>query len=63
MLTMGYLATGEISENMLQLKRFDLYFKRIINTKWLTSYKNNDISDRDARGFGSMLPEKFFKGV
>ena len=24
---MGYLATGEIFENMLQLKRFCLYFK------------------------------------
>ena len=60
MLAMGYLATGKISENMLQLKRFDLYFKGIINTKWLFSYRNNDISYRDARGFGSMLPEKFF---
>ena len=30
---MGYLASGEIFENMLQLKGFDLYFKRILNNK------------------------------
>ena len=56
---MGYLATGEIFENMLQ--RFGLYFEGIINRKWLLSYRNNDISYRDARGFGSMLPEKILK--
>ena len=28
---MGYLRTGEIFENMLQLKRFSLYFERIMN--------------------------------
>ena len=47
---MGYLSTREIFENMLQLKRFSLYFKRIMNRKWLLSYRNNDISYRDARG-------------
>ena len=41
---MGYLAPGEICENMLQLKRFGLYFERILNSKWLLSYRNNDIS-------------------
>ena len=46
---------------MLQLKRFGLYFKGIMNRKWLLSYRNKDISYRDARGFGSMLPEKFLK--
>ena len=57
---MGYLATGEIFENMLQLKRFGLYFEGVMNRKWLLSYRYacNDIIYRDARGFGSMLPEK-----
>ena len=77
---MGYLATGEIFENMLQLKRFGLYFEGIMNRKWQLSYRNNDIksmvkfhflfrnklililiSHRDARGFGSMLPEKILQ--
>ena len=58
---MGYLAPGEIFENMPQLKRFGLYFERILNSKWLLSYRNNDISYRVSRGFGGMLPEKFFK--
>ena len=56
---MGYSATGEIFENMLKLKRFGLYFEGIMNRKWLLSYRNNDISYRDGRGFGSMLPRKF----
>ena len=30
---MGYLASGEIFENMLQLKGFDSYFERILNNK------------------------------
>ena len=30
---MEYLAPGEIIENMLQLKRFGLYFERILNKK------------------------------
>ena len=58
---MGYLATGEICENMLQLKRFGLYFEGIMSRKWLLSYRNNDISYRDVRGFRSMLPEKILK--
>ena len=61
MLAIGYLATGEIFENMLQLKRFGLYFEGIMNRKWLLSYRNKDISYRDAKGFGSMRPEKIFK--
>ena len=60
---MGYLATGEICENMLQLKRFGLLFEGIINRKWLLSYRNNEINYRDARGFGGMLPENFFKMI
>ena len=45
---MGYLAHGEIFENMLQLKRFGLYFEGFLNRKWLLSHRNNDISYRDA---------------
>ena len=33
---MGYLATGEIFENMLQLKRFGLLFEEIMNMKMAT---------------------------
>ena len=58
---MGYLAPGEIFEHMLQLKRFSLYFERIQNSKGLFLYRNNDISHRDVRGFGGMLPEKILK--
>ena len=32
---MGHLAPGEIFKNMLQLKRFGLYFEGILNRKWL----------------------------
>ena len=56
---MGYLATVEIFENMLQLKRVGLYFKRILNSNWLLSYKNNDISYRDARGSKACSSRKF----
>ena len=56
---MGYLATGEFYENMLQLKRFGLYLERIMNRKWLLSYRNNDISYRDSRGSGACSPRKF----
>ena len=56
---MGYLATGEIFENMLQLKRFGLHFEGIMNRKWLLSYRNNDISYRDARGSGACSTRKF----
>ena len=55
---MGYLAPGKIFENMLQLKRFGLYYYRILNSKWLLSYRNTYISYRDASGFVGMLPEK-----
>ena len=34
---MGYLATGKILENILQLKRFGLYFEGIMNRKGLLS--------------------------
>ena len=58
---MGHLAPSEIFENMPQLKRFGLYFEEILNKKWLLSYRNSDISYRDARGFGDMLPAKILK--
>ena len=32
-----------------------------MNRKWLLLYRNNDISYKDAGGFGGMLPEKFLK--
>ena len=58
---MGHLAPGEIFENMLQLKRFGLHFEGILNRKWIFSNRNSDISYRDARGFGDMLPAKILK--
>ena len=58
---MGHLAPGEIFKNMLQLKRFGLYFEGILNRKWLLSYRNSDISYRDDRGLGDMLPAKILK--
>ena len=57
---MGHLAHGEIFENMLQLKRFGLYFEGILNRKWLLSYRNIDISYRDARGFWGHAPHENF---
>ena len=56
---MVYLAHEEIFEIMLQLKRFGVYFERILN-KWLLSYRNN-ISCTHAREFGGMLSEKILK--
>ena len=53
------IAPGEIFENLLQLKRFGLYFEGILRRKWLLSYRNNDISYRDSRGFGVCSPRKF----
>ena len=55
---MGCLASGEICENMLQLKRLGLYLDRILNRKWLLSYRSNDISNREARGFGGHAPRE-----
>ena len=59
---MGFLiAPGENFQNMLQFKRFGLYFEGILNRKWLLSYRNNDINYRDAMGLGDMIPENFEK--
>ena len=60
---MEYLAR-ENFKNMLQLKRFGLYFEGFLNRKWLLSYRNNYISYLDARGFGGVLgPEKILKSL
>ena len=55
------IAPGEIFENLLQLKRVGIYFEGILSRKWLLSYRNNDISYRNARGFGGMFSEKILK--
>ena len=56
---MGYLATGEIFENMLRLKGFGLYFEGVLNRKWLLSYINNYISHNMLGGSGACSPRKF----
>ena len=56
---MGHLTPGEIFENMLQLKRFGLYFEGILNRKWLFSNRNRDVSYRDARGSETCSARKF----
>ena len=43
MLAMGYLTTGEIFENMLQLKRFGLYFEGIRILLYTLIQKKNHI--------------------
>ena len=43
MLAVEYLAHVYIFENILHLKRFGVYFERILKIKWLFSYRNNDI--------------------
>ena len=40
---MGYLSSELFYENMLQLMRFSVYFKRIIDKILLFLYGNNDI--------------------
>ena len=44
---MWYLSPGEIFDNMLQLKRFGINLERILNRKWLLSYRNGDITYRE----------------
>ena len=53
---MEYLAPGEMFENMLQLKRFGIYFESNLNRKWLLSYRNSDISYREAIGIRGHVP-------
>ena len=40
-LVIGYLALGYCFENMLQLMRFSVYLKIILNRKLLFAYRNN----------------------
>ena len=49
-LALGYLATGEIFENMLQMKHFGLYFDGIMNRKWLYFHIEIMISAMDMLG-------------
>ena len=46
---MVYLALKFFLKIMLQLRRFGLYFERILNKKWLLSYRYNDINCTHAR--------------
>ena len=56
------IAPGELFDNMLQLMRFRVYLKRILNhVQWLFLYKNNDISGTHARGLVGMFPQKIFE--
>ena len=60
MLAIGYLATGEIFENMLQLKRLGLYFEGIMNKKWLYFHIEIMISATKMLGSsGACSPRKF----
>ena len=56
---MGYLAPGEIFENMLQLKRLGLYFEGFLNRKWLLSYRNIISATEMLRGPGPCSTRKF----
>ena len=57
------IASGKIFENMLQLKRFGLYFEIILNRKWLYFHIEIVISDTEMLGGSGtyMLPAKFLK--
>ena len=46
------IALSEIFENLLQLKRFGLYFEGV---QWLISYRNNEMLG----GSGVCSPRKF----
>ena len=56
---MRYLAPGEMFENMLQLKRFGIYFEGILNRKWLLSYRNNDAATEMLGGSEACSLRKF----
>ena len=55
---MWCVAPGEIFENMLQLKRFGLNLERILNRKWLLSYRNGDITYRECYGIQGHVPRE-----
>ena len=56
---MGYLATGEIFENMLQLKHVGLYFEGIMNRKWLLHIEIMISALEMLGGSGACSPRKF----
>ena len=55
---MGHLAPGEIFENMLQLKRFGLYFEGILNRKWLLHIEIMISATEMLGGPGTCSPQK-----
>ena len=58
------IAPGKMFDNMLQLIRFSVYFKGILNTdNGYFHIKNNDISGTHARGLVGMFPQKFLKNL
>ena len=58
---MGYIVPWEIFENMLQLKRFGLYFGEILNREWLLSHRNNQLQRcSTVRGHA---PRNFFEKI
>ena len=54
---MMYLAHKKVFKNMLQLKRFGLYFEKS-SFMAILSYRNNDIGCTQARGFRGMFSKK-----
>ena len=61
---MGYLTAGECLENMLQLKRFDLYFARIMIRQWLYFHIEIMVSATDAIGSsGAHAPREIFEMI
>ena len=57
----GTIASGEMFDNMLQLMRFSVYFKGILNTdNGYFQFINNDISGTHARGLVGMFPQRIF---
>ena len=49
-------------DNMLQLMRFSVYFKGILNAdNGYFHIKNNDISGTHAKGLVVMFPQKIFE--
>ena len=47
---MGHLAPGEIFENMLQLKRFGLYFEGTLNQGRQTRQNSGGVADLTKEG-------------
>ena len=64
MLAMGrYLAPCEFFENMPQLKRFGLYFEKILNRKWLYFHIDIVLSDTEMLGGSSAYPRENFEMI